>query len=78
MAFRSIYTISFPYQGIPHDEKAFREKGIELAKIPCETEDDIVAAASDADAVITILQPFSRKVIEKLGKLVRGDRHFPG
>ena len=69
MAFKAVNMILFPYQGIPHDEKAYQEKGIEFSKTPCETEDDIIAAASDADAVITILQPFSRKVIERLGKL---------
>ena len=68
MAFKAVFLISFPYKGIPHDEKAYQEKGIELSKIPCNTEDEIIAAASDADAVITILQPFSRKVIEKLSR----------
>jgi D-3-phosphoglycerate dehydrogenase len=69
MAFKAVLSISFPYSGIPHDEAAYRAKGIELVKIPCRNEDDIIAAASDADAVLTVLQPFGRKVFERLSRL---------
>lgn len=49
------------------DIEAYREKiGVEFFTIPCQTEDEIITAARDADAVITLLQPFSRRVIEKL------------
>ncbi|MFC2062982.1 C-terminal binding protein [Chloroflexota bacterium] len=40
--------------------------GVELVSIPCQTEDELIAATEDADAVITLMQPFSRRVIEKL------------
>jgi len=68
MGFKTVLSISFSYPGLPHDEKAYREKGIEFIKAPCSTEEEIVAAASDADAVITVLQPFGRKAIESLTK----------
>ena len=68
MTFKAVMTISFTYSGIPHDEKAYEEKGIEFSKVPCNTEDEIAIAASDADAIITGLQPFGRKVIEQLAK----------
>lgn len=40
--------------------------GVDFLTIPCQTEDEIIAATRDADAVITLLQPFSRRVIEEL------------
>jgi len=69
MAFKAVLSISFPYMGIPHDEKAYQDKGIEFSKLPCQTEEEIIAAASDADAVLTAIQPFGRKAFEKLSKL---------
>ena len=68
MAFKTVLTISFPYPGLPHDEKAYKEKGVNFIKVPCNTEEEIIAAASDADAVVTGLQPFGRNVIENLSK----------
>ena len=68
MAFKAVLTIPFHYPGLPHDGKAYEEKGIDFIKAPCKTEEEIVAAASDADAVITGLQPFGMNVIEKLSK----------
>jgi D-3-phosphoglycerate dehydrogenase len=48
----------------------FQEKlGAEFVTIPCTTEDEITAAAGDADAVVTLMQPYTRRVIEKLAKL---------
>ncbi|MEW6667158.1 MAG: C-terminal binding protein [Thermodesulfobacteriota bacterium] len=38
----------------------------EFITIPCRTEDEIIAAAGDADAVVTLMQPYTRRVIEKL------------
>jgi len=42
--------------------------GIDFQTIPSNTEDEIIAAARDADAVITLMQPYSRRVIENLPK----------
>ena len=65
---KAVLTISFPYPGLPHDEKAYKEKGIDFIKASCKTEEEIIAATSDADAIITGLQPFGRNMIEKLSK----------
>lgn len=47
----------------------FQEKsGAEFIAVPCKTEEDIIAAARDADAVVTLMQPYNRRVIEKLAK----------
>jgi D-3-phosphoglycerate dehydrogenase / 2-oxoglutarate reductase len=40
--------------------------GAEFVTIPCQSEDEIVAAAKDADAVVTLMQPYTRRVIEQL------------
>jgi len=42
--------------------------GVDFQSIPCNTEDEIIAAARDADAVITLMQPYSRRVIQGLEK----------
>jgi len=68
MGFKTVFTISFSYPGIPHDENAYKHKGIDFFKIRCNTEEEIIDATLDADAVITGLQPFGRQVIEKLTK----------
>jgi len=49
------------------DIEAYQENlGVDFQTVPCQTEDEIMAAAQDADAVITLMQPFSRRVIENL------------
>ena len=49
--------------------EAYRnELGVEFGTIPCKTEDELIEATRDADAIITLMQPFSRRVIEKLDK----------
>jgi len=53
---------------IPHNEEDYRKIGVEFITLPCQTEDEIIAATQDADAVITMMKPFTRKVIEKLSK----------
>jgi len=68
MSFKAIMTIPFAYSGIPHNEKAYQEKGIEFNKVACATEDEIIVVASEADAVITGLQPFGKGVIERLDR----------
>jgi len=51
------------------DIEAYQKNlGVDFQTVPCQTEDEIMAAAQDADAVITLMQPFSRKVIEGLSR----------
>jgi D-3-phosphoglycerate dehydrogenase len=41
---------------------------VDFQTIPCNTEDEITAAARDADAVVTLMQPYTRRVIQSLEK----------
>jgi D-3-phosphoglycerate dehydrogenase len=53
------------------DKEECRKIGGELFTIPCYTEDEVIAATHNADAVITGMEcpvPFTRKVISKLEK----------
>jgi len=66
MAFRVVMTAPLAHL---EDEEECQKIGVELFTIPCQTEDELIAATQDADAVITIPpQPFTRKVISKLNK----------
>jgi len=40
--------------------------GVDFQTVPCYTEDEVIAATRDADAVITLMQPYSRRVIKNL------------
>lgn len=64
MAFKVVRTIT----GAHLDKEKYREIGAEFIVIPCQTEDEIIAATHDADAVQTYLQPFTRRVISMLNK----------
>lgn len=66
MAFKAVLVTPVPYPGIPHDENAYREKGIELVRAICKTDEETIAAVVDADAVIT--GSLSKKAIEKMTK----------
>jgi D-3-phosphoglycerate dehydrogenase len=66
MSFKVVMVVPDPL--IPHSEEDYRRIGAEFVSQPCETEDEIIAAAHDADFVITFRKPFTRKVIEKLDK----------
>src|SRR4030042_4230941 len=66
MTFKAVLAIPVPYPGIPHDEKGEKGKGIKFLEVIYKKEEGGLAAASDADAVITGAR--SRNVIEKLSK----------
>jgi len=50
------------------DDEELRKIDTELFVIPCQTEDELIAATQDADAVLTVMVPFTRNVISKLNK----------
>ena len=51
------------------DMENFQQRlGAGLVTLPCSTEDDIITAAQDADAVVVLMQPYTRRVIEHLAK----------
>lgn len=64
MAFKVVRTI----EGAHLDEERYREIGAEFIMAPCQTENEIIAATHDADAVQTYLQLFTKRVISKLNK----------
>jgi len=66
MSFRVVMVVANPM--IPHNEEDYRKIGAEFITRPCQTEDEIIAATQDADAVITMMRPLARKVIEKLNR----------
>ncbi|MEE8472287.1 MAG: C-terminal binding protein [Dehalococcoidia bacterium] len=66
---RKVVMTMFRYPGIPADEDAYLKLGAGFAHQPCATEDEIVAAAGEAEAVITAMQPYSRGVIQRLPSL---------
>jgi D-3-phosphoglycerate dehydrogenase len=51
---------------IPHDEEDYRKIGAEFVTRLCETEEELISAARDADFVLTFKKPFNRKVIGQL------------
>ena len=65
MTFRVVVPISIIQL---QDEEECRKIDAELFTIPCHTEDELIAATEDADAVLTISVPFTGKVISKLNK----------
>ena len=66
MSFKVVMVVSNPM--LPHSEEDYRKIDAKFVTQPCQTEDDIIAAAQDADFVITFKRPFTRKVIEKLNR----------
>ncbi|HEY82513.1 MAG TPA: C-terminal binding protein [Dehalococcoidia bacterium] len=64
MSYKVVMVVKHPL--IPHDEEDYRRIGAEFLTRPCQTEDELIAAAHDADFVLTFRRPFTRKVIQKL------------
>jgi len=54
---------------LPADEEKYRKAGAQfIKKVPCSTEEEVIAGAGDADAVITVRSPYTRRVIENLSR----------
>lgn len=72
MKFKVVQVIDQPGSAVPDYGEMIRQAGIEVefVKVNCATEEEIIAAAHDADAVIGVatFQPFSRKVMQGLAK----------
>ena len=66
MAFKVVMIMANPM--MPHDEEDYRKIGAEFITLPCQTQEEIMAATQDADAVITTMKPFTRKTIERLNR----------
>jgi D-3-phosphoglycerate dehydrogenase len=72
MGFKVVQVIDRPGSFMPDYGEMLKQAGVEVefAKKDCATEDEIITAAHDADAIIGVatFQPFSRRVIERLAK----------
>lgn len=72
MTFKVVQLMDKPGGFMPDYGDMIRQAGVDVdfSKIDCTIEDEIIAAAADADAVIGVatFQPFTRKVIENLPK----------
>ncbi len=68
MAYKIVMTVS-GYPDIPQDEEVYRNLGADFVKIRCDTEEELIEAARDADVVIGVGQTYGTQVIEGLHKL---------
>ncbi len=66
MSFKVVSTgiVAFTVRGV--GENLARLAGVEFVDKPSSTEEDIITAARDADAVIVITEPYTRRVITNL------------
>lgn len=64
MSYKVVMLVANPM--IPHDEADYRGIGVEFIPRPCQTEEEIIKAARDADFILTFKKPVTRKVIEQL------------
>ncbi|WP_088105776.1 C-terminal binding protein [Halalkalibacter urbisdiaboli] len=62
----------------PEQEVLNKVDGVEFVAVQCKTEEDVIEAAKDADALINQYAPITRKVIESLPKLKVVSRYGVG
>jgi len=71
MKYKVVVTMTLPQHHFesPYEEETLGKIGAKVVKYKrCATEEEVIAACHDADAVLNVFEPFSRKVIEKLSK----------
>src|SRR6056297_3064981 len=56
----------YGYESISQEEEIIRDFGADLVTGQCKTEDEVIAYASDSDAVICQFAPITSKVIDNL------------
>ncbi|MCM3092487.1 MULTISPECIES: C-terminal binding protein [unclassified Cytobacillus] len=68
MTYKVLIT-DFEFENLKYEEAVFTESGlnIEFVKAQCKTEDEVIAQAKHADALLNQYAPISRRVIESLG-----------
>ena len=66
MPFKVVMVAANPF--IPHNMEDYRKLGADFVTTPCQTEAEIVAAASDADFIITFGKPLTAGVVAQLGR----------
>jgi D-3-phosphoglycerate dehydrogenase len=72
MSFKVVMTIDYTgiEEFIEQHKRDFKKMGADYSFQPCHSEDEVIAAAHDADALITVafMQPMTRKVMEGLSR----------
>lgn len=63
-----VVVTDFEYDTFAPEQEVLDKLGIELTFAQCKTEEDVIAACKDADALLNQYAPISRKVIEQLEK----------
>ena len=64
MSYKAVMLVANPM--IPHDEADYRKIGVEFIARPCQTEEEIIGAARDADFILTFKKPVTREVVGQL------------
>ena len=72
MDFKTVLTISFSLPGLPHDERAYIEKGIDFIKAPCSSEDEMIAVANER--IISVLGTKEKGLIKV--KIIRAKHNI--
>jgi len=66
MSFKVVATYEHPIRVL--DKKAFEQIGVDFIQKACNTEDEIIAMAGDADAVVFLDELYTRRVVMSLKK----------
>ncbi|USG67367.1 C-terminal binding protein [Brevibacillus ruminantium] len=61
-----VVVTDWEYADLRYEEQVLSSEQIELVAVQCRTEEEVIAACRDADALINQYAPISRKVIENL------------
>ncbi|HEX5565108.1 MAG TPA: C-terminal binding protein, partial [Sporosarcina sp.] len=63
-----VVVTDYEYETFAPEQEVLRKIGVELTLAQCHTEEEVIAACKDADALISQYAPISRNVIENLEK----------
>jgi len=61
-----VVIVDYYYENISQEQEVLGQLDVDLKDFHCSTEDEVIAAASDCDAMICQFAPITRRVIEKL------------
>jgi D-3-phosphoglycerate dehydrogenase len=64
-----VFTGKMDLPQLPINKEEYQRLGAQfIKKVPCSTEEEVIAEAGDADAVIALRCPYTRRVIENLSR----------
>ncbi|MBM7570374.1 C-terminal binding protein [Aquibacillus albus] len=61
-----VYVTDWEYKDLSYEKKVLTDDNIEFIPTQCRTEEEVISACKDADALINQYAPISRKVIEAM------------